>query len=107
MARHTFGNLRLAMSRADCRDLKLQGHKSRSVCMPVCIANQICCRCARCQRTVQHVIAIPQPHTAMHRGGVHLLAECHQPSLVNGARKAGSAAATCMIRHTFLRLLCT
>ena len=47
------------------------------------------------------MIAIPQPHAAMHRGGVHLLAECHQPSLENGARKGGSAAATCMIRHTF------
>ena len=81
-----------------------------------CIASQNFLQASaahRCDRL--SISAIPLPHaactaagpriaawcTAMHRGGVHLLAECHQPSLVNGARKAGSAAATCMIRHTF------
>ena len=41
MARHTFERcLVMSESRADCCDIKLQGHESWSVCVPVCIANQ-------------------------------------------------------------------
>ena len=91
MARHTFGNLRLAMSRADCRDLKAMSH-GQCACLvhEQCIASQNFLQASaahRCDRL--SISAIPLPHaactaagpriaawcTAMHRGGVHLLAQ--------------------------------
>ena len=66
MARHTFGrSLCMSESRADCCDIKLQGHESWSVCMPVCIANQNFLRRGKvlevCGWVSQHRLSTPQP----------------------------------------------